>query len=152
MIINNLSDLPIEVHFVDDNKEPVAPPSYDFVLEYFTHPEYKIVRASKINGVYSNCSLKDGVLHCSFDNPKLGPGRLFSRKTFFIPDDTFPDRKFKFVAVKELDVDIAPWPADEASVLPESIIDETPVALFVKILTLENGHLLMTEDGKLIKI
>lgn len=152
MILNNLSDLPIEVHFVDDNREPVAPPSYDFVLEYFTHPEYKIVRAGKINGVYSNCSLRDGVLHCSFDNPKLGPGRLFSRKTFFLPDSTFPDRKNKFVVVNELDVDIAPWPTDEESRLPVSIVDVTPVSLFVNILTLENGHLLMTEDGKLIKI
>lgn len=152
MILNNLADLPIEVHFVDKNKETVAPPSYDFVLEYFTHPEYKIVRASKISGVYSNCSQRDGVLHCSFDSPQLGPGRLFSRKTFFIPDSTFPDRTNKFVVVNELDVDIAPWPADEPSRLPVAIIDETPVAVFVRLLTLENGHLLVSEDGKLIQI
>ena len=152
MILNNLADLPIEVHFVDDEKEPVAPPSYDFVLEYFTHPDYKIVRASRINGVYSNCSLRDGVLHCSFDNPMLGPGRLYSRKTFFIPDNTFPDRVNKFVVVNELDVDIAPWPADEESRIPSAIVDQTPIAVFVKLLTLENGHLLVSEDGKLIII
>lgn len=152
MILNNLADLPIEVHFVDDEKEPVAPPSYDFVLEYFTHPDYKIVRASRINGVYSNCSLRDGVLHCSFDNPMLGPGQLYSRKTFFIPDNTFPDRVNKFVVVNELDVVIAPWPADEESRIPSAIVDQTPIAVFVKLLTLENGHLLVSEDGKLIII
>lgn len=101
---NNLSDLAIAVKFEDEQGQPCGIPSYDFELEFFTHPEFKTVVASQKNGELTNCGVIDGTLVCFFDKPKLGKGQLLTRKTFHIPDENFPDGVNTFVVAGSLDV------------------------------------------------
>lgn len=100
---NNLSDLEIAIPFVDANGDAAGIPVYDFEIEYFTNPKGKRVTASQKDGVLTNCMVEDGMLVCHFDKPRLGRGRLQSRKTWHIPDEDFPDREYTLVVETLLD-------------------------------------------------
>ena len=101
---NNLSDLEIAIPFVDEKGDPAGIPVYDFEVEYFTNPRGRKVVASQKDGVLTNCMVEDGMLVCHFDKPRLGCGRLVSRKYWHIPDEDFPDREYTLVVENALDV------------------------------------------------
>lgn len=96
----------IEVPFRDTDGNEIPPPNYDFEIEYFVGSGIKKVVASKKGDVFTNCSIIDGLLTCTFDKPRLGRGRLMSRKTYHIPDPRFPDAEYTIVTETTLDTTI----------------------------------------------
>lgn len=95
--INHESDLHIEFNFKDSNKEVTSIPNYDFKIEYRTDfcqnraVIGRVITASQIDGVLTNCSIDGDLLDIYFDKPALRKGRLWRKITYFKPNNTFPD-------------------------------------------------------------
>lgn len=102
---NNLSDLEIAIPFVDEEGAAAGIPAYDFEIDFYTNERGRRVTASQKNGVLTNCSVEDGnLLVCHFDRPRLGRGRLKSRKTWHIPDPDFQDEEYTLVQESVIDL------------------------------------------------
>ena len=105
MDINKNSDLQIEIQFYDSDGIEIGVPPYDFIFEYYVSSSNKIM-ASQVNGELTNCYKSDGKLYAIFDSPNLDKGSLFCEKTYFVPDDHFPDRIHKIVSKSKLNYKI----------------------------------------------
>jgi len=104
--INNLSDIEVCVQFKDSAGVNMAPPAYNFDVEFFTRPEYKVVKASQVAGALTNCKIQNGKLYCFFNAPALGKGQLYQRTTLYLPNNDFSDANHKQVETIALDAQI----------------------------------------------
>jgi len=102
MALNSKSDLLIEVTFKDTDGNIIPVPEYDFELEYYVYTNRRI-KAGKTGTTFFNCTpTADDKLAVVFDNPNLGSGTLYCERTYFIPDDRFPDGIFKLTLEPEI--------------------------------------------------
>lgn len=77
----------------------------EFVLDYYTSNPNNYKRASKIDGVYTNCEpiLSDGVIRLvvAFDDVTFTEGDVICRAETSYSDDKFPDGYRKYVIYLE---------------------------------------------------
>jgi len=99
---NRNSDLPFRVKFKGINGIQILIPNYDFKFEFYVNPS-RVYTASKIADILTNCSVIDvNTMFIAIDSPSFGPGELKCRKTFFLPDERFPDGTQKKVEVETI--------------------------------------------------
>lgn len=88
---NRNSDLPFRVIFQGIDGIQIPIPNYDFKFEFYVNPA-RVFTASKIADVFTKCIVIDeNTLFVGIDSPTFGPGELKCRKTYYLPDERFPD-------------------------------------------------------------
>lgn len=86
------SDFLCRLVFQDAEGQEIGVPEYDFKIQYFVRGIGKVVEATKVGDVLTNCYIgDDGYMYVHFDDPQLGRGKLVRKAYLYIPDDRFDD-------------------------------------------------------------
>lgn len=132
--IHKDSDLIIQVVFYDEQDNPIPVPEFDFILEYYQPPSHKYnIISGRKNGDLFNCVQVDDKLIITADKPGFlassQPVRL--RRTYYIPDISFPDGIHKIVNCFDTDIIIVSCNADETKVSSDQYLDLTTAIALV---------------------
>ena len=163
--ISNSSDIEIEVVFKDRDCKVQPVPDHSFEFEWYTNYSAKVISASynADTGEYVNCEVRDGRLVCFFEEPRLGNGRIKSRKIFHIPDYEDPTKDQEAVFENNTDFWIGeddPWAKTRILVVEDPVtcygnvvipstpvvMDYAPIFWYYQYVMLSDGQILGTSD------